>query len=145
MFRQTPFQEPTRRDVDMQGLVALHGKRLVAPRTQGAVHPTPPLDDASQGPTPDLARALPEGTLGLTIGFPIGKKEDMACLLLHDELKRLDEAQWEKAGISGQRKQGKGKKSIKTLAVPPDAERPIPRPLGAAGAEWVTPVCRSGW
>ncbi len=65
-----------------------------------------------------MARALPERPLGLAIGFPIDKKENVPRLFLHDRLELLDEHRWEKARISGNRKQSKGKKGVKTLAVP---------------------------
>jgi hypothetical protein len=72
-----------------------------------------------------MARALPEWLLGLAIGFPIDKKENVTRLLLHDDLELLDEHRWEKARISGNCKQSKGKKGIKTLAVPQTHKRPL--------------------
>src|SRR4030095_11662676 len=117
VLRQTQLQETARRDIHANGLVALHGEILVSPCTKGTLHTTPHLQDASKSPTPDMARALPERPLGLAIGFPIDKKENVTRLFLHDRLELLDEHCWEKTRISGNGKQSKSKKSVKTLAV----------------------------
>jgi hypothetical protein len=118
IFGQTQFQKTPRRDVHANGLVALHREILVSTRPKGALETPPYLQDASQRPVPDMAWALPEWTLGLAIGFPIDKKQNVPRLFLHDGLEFVDEYRWEKTRISGYGKQRKGKKGIKTLAVP---------------------------
>jgi hypothetical protein len=82
---------------------------------QGKGHPTP----AGKG------RPAVPGTLGLPVGSPINKEDNMAGFFLYHRLKRLDQLTGQKPRLPGQAKEAKGKEGIKALGIAQPQERPF--------------------